>query len=98
MHGIDEKIPFAAVNIAVLTVSDTRTEANDTSGATLVKRIEDAGHKVADKKIVRDDRDAIAVELRKWIADSNVDVVIATGGTGVTGRDVTPEAFRMVYE
>jgi molybdenum cofactor biosynthesis protein B len=98
MHGIDEKIPFAAVNIAVLTVSDTRTEATDTSGATLVKRIQDAGHRVAAKTIVRDERDAIAAQLRKWIADSNIDVVIATGGTGVTGRDVTPEAFRLVYE
>jgi len=98
MHGIDEKIPFAAVNIAVLTVSDTRTEATDTSGATLVKRIEDAGHRVAAKTIVRDERDAIAAQLKTWIADPAIDVVIATGGTGVTGRDVTPEAFRMVYE
>jgi molybdenum cofactor biosynthesis protein B len=98
MHGIDEKIPFVAVNIAVLTVSDTRTEANDTSGAMLAKRIQDGGHRVAAKTIVRDERDAIVAQLRKWIADPNVDVVIATGGTGVTGRDVTPEAFRAVYE
>jgi len=98
MYGIDEKIPFAAINIAVLTVSDTRTEATDTSGATLVKRIQDAGHKVAAKKIVPDERDAIIAQLKAWIADPNVDAVIATGGTGVTGRDVTPEAFHAVYE
>jgi molybdenum cofactor biosynthesis protein B len=98
MYGIDEKIPFAAINIAVLTVSDTRTEATDTSGATLVKRIQDAGHKVAAKKIVPDERDAIVAQLRSWIADPDVDAVIATGGTGVTGRDVTPEAFHAVFE
>jgi molybdenum cofactor biosynthesis protein B len=98
MYGIDEKIPFAAINIAVLTVSDTRTEATDTSGATLVKRIQDAGHKVAAKKIVPDEREAIVAQLKAWIADPNVDAVIATGGTGVTGRDVTPEAFHAVYE
>jgi molybdenum cofactor biosynthesis protein B len=98
MHGIDEKIPFVAVNIAVLTVSDTRTEATDTSGATLVKRIVDGGHKVAAKAIVRDERDAIIAQLRTWIADPNVDVIISTGGTGVTGRDVTTEAYRAVYD
>jgi molybdenum cofactor biosynthesis protein B len=98
MHGIDEKIPFVAVNIAVLTVSDTRTEATDTSGATLVKRIVEGGHKVAAKAIVRDEREAIIAQLRTWIADPNVDVIISTGGTGVTGRDVTTEAYRAVYD
>lgn len=98
MHGIDEKVPFIPINIAVLTVSDTRTESDDRSGATLVERIESAGHVVAEKTIVRDDVDAIAAKLREWIADDGVDAVISTGGTGVTGRDVTPEAFHSVYE
>jgi molybdenum cofactor biosynthesis protein B len=98
MHGIDEKVPFVPINIAVLTVSDTRTEADDRSGATLVERIEGAGHVVAEKAIVRDDVDTIAAKLREWIADDGIDAVISTGGTGVTGRDVTPEAFHSVYE
>ena len=98
MHGIDEKVPFIPINIAVLTVSDSRTEADDRSGATLVARIKGAGHTVAEKAIVRDDVDAIAAKLRDWIADDGVDAVISTGGTGVTGRDVTPEAFHSVYE
>ena len=98
MHGIDEKVPFIPINIAVLTVSDTRGESDDRSGATLVKRIKTAGHAVAEKAIVRDDVDAIAAKLRAWIADDGVDAVISTGGTGVTGRDVTPEAFHSVYE
>ncbi len=86
------------VNIAVLTVSDTRTEADDTSGQTLADRIVAAGHRLADRKIVRDDIGAIVAQLEAWIADPAVDVVIATGGTGLTGRDVTPEAFQAVYE
>lgn len=98
MHGIDEKVPFAAINIAVMTVSDTRTEADDKSGATLVERIEKAGHTIAEKAIVRDEQDAIEAKLRSWIADPGIDAVISTGGTGVTGRDVTPEAFQAVYE
>ncbi len=98
MHGIDQSIPFAAINIAVMTVSDTRTEETDRSGATLVERLETAGHRLADKRIVRDDRAAIEAQLRKWVADPGVDAVIATGGTGVTGRDVTPEAFHAVFE
>ncbi len=89
---------FIPVNIAVLTVSDTRTEADDTSGQTLVDRIEKAGHKLVDRAIVIDDEAAIVARLRAWIADPDVDVVIATGGTGLTGRDVTPEAFHAVYE
>ncbi len=98
MHGIDDRVPFIPINIAVLTVSDTRGEADDRSGATLVERIEGAGHTVAAKAIVRDDAEVIAAKLREWIADDGVDAVISTGGTGVTGRDVTPEAFHAVYE
>ncbi len=98
MHGIDDKVRFVAINIAVMTVSDTRTEADDRSGAVLVGRIEDAGHKLAAKAIVRDEGAAITAKLGEWIADDGIDVVIATGGTGVTGRDVTPEAFHAVYE
>jgi molybdenum cofactor biosynthesis protein B len=96
--GIDESRPFVPVNIAVLTVSDTRTEAEDKSGRTLVERIEEAGHRVAARAIVRDEKDAIVAKLREWIADPRIDVVIATGGTGLTGRDVTPEAFQAVYD
>jgi molybdenum cofactor biosynthesis protein B len=98
MPGIDETRAFLPVNIAVLTVSDTRTEADDKSGQTLVDRITGAGHKLAARKIVTDDADKIVAQLRAWIADPAIDVVIATGGTGVTGRDVTPEAFESVYE
>ena len=89
---------FLPVNIAVLTVSDTRTLADDKSGDTLVNRIEGAGHVVAARAIVKDDQGAIVAQLETWIADPNIDVVLATGGTGVTGRDVTPEAFASVYE
>jgi molybdenum cofactor biosynthesis protein B len=89
---------FIPVRIAVMTVSDTRTRANDTSGDTLEARIKDAGHRVADRVIVTDDVDAIVAQLKKWISDPSVDVVISTGGTGLTGRDVTPEAFRTVFE
>ena len=96
--AIDETRPFIAVNIAVLTVSDTRTESEDRSGQVLVDRIAEAGHNLADRKIVTDDVDRIVEQLHLWIADKGVDVVISTGGTGVTGRDVTPEAFESVYE
>ena len=98
MFGIDKKIPFVAVNIAVMTVSDTRNEETDKSGATLADRLTAAGHNLAAKKIVRDEISAITETLREWIDDPGVDVVISTGGTGVTGRDVTPEAFHSVYE
>jgi molybdopterin adenylyltransferase len=98
MFGIDEKTPFVAVNIAVMTVSDTRNEETDRSGATLVERLATAGHNLAAKKIVIDDVGAITATLREWIDDPGIDVVISTGGTGVTGRDVTPEAFHSVYE
>jgi molybdopterin adenylyltransferase len=98
MPRIDETRPFLAVDIAILTVSDTRREADDTSGRTLAELITAGGHRVAQRRIVRDDKDAIIAQLRAWIADPGIDVVIATGGTGVTGRDVTPEAFQAVYE
>ena len=98
MPRLDETRPFLSVNIAVLTISDTRSEADDTSGRTLAEMIAAAGHKVAAKRIVRDDRDSIVRQLKEWIADPAIDVVISTGGTGVTGRDVTPEAFEAVYE
>ncbi len=98
MAQIDDNRPFLPVNIAVLTVSDSRVEADDKSGRTLVERITEAGHNVADRKIVRDDTEAIIAQLRTWIADSKIDAVISTGGTGLTGRDVTPEAFEAVYE
>jgi molybdopterin adenylyltransferase len=95
---IDESRPFLAVNIALLTVSDTRTAADDRSGNTLAELVAKAGHRVAARQIVRDDFGAIAGQLRAWIGDPLIDVVIATGGTGVTGRDVTPEAFHSLYE
>ncbi len=89
---------FLPVNIAVLTVSDSRTLEDDKSGEALADRIAGAGHELAAREIVPDDRDAIVAKLEEWIADPEVDVVLSTGGTGVTGRDVTPEAFASVYE
>ena len=98
MSRIDETRDFIPVRIAVLTVSDTRTPADDRSGDTLVARLTDAGHVLAARDIVPDDRDTIAGRLRTWCARDDVDVVISTGGTGLTGRDVTVEAHRDVYE
>lgn len=98
MSHIEGERSFVPVRIAVATVSDTRTLENDKSGDTLVARIEGAGHVVVDRKIVTDDADAIAAMLQGWIDDDTVDVVITTGGTGLTGRDVTPEAFARVCE
>ena len=95
---LDETIAFVPVRIAVMTVSDTRTKADDVSGDTLVKRVQDAGHSLAARTILRDDQSAIAAQLRKWIDDPGIDAVISTGGTGLTGRDVTVEAFRSVFE
>lgn len=95
---IDEGRPFIAINIAVLTISDSRSLEDDKSGQTLVDRISEAGHQLADRRIVPDDQSAIVAQLEAWIANPQVDVVVATGGTGVTGRDVTPEAFTSVYE
>ncbi|MEX0348820.1 MAG: molybdenum cofactor biosynthesis protein B [Paracoccaceae bacterium] len=98
MSRIDESMEFLSVRIAVLTVSDTRSIAEDKSGQTLVDRIEGAGHSVADRKILPDERAEIAAQLRAWVQDPEIDVVISTGGTGLTGRDVTVEAHRDVYE
>ena len=98
MARIDETRPFIPVNIAVLTVSDTRTAANDTSGDALAERIGKSGHRVVARAIEKDDAGAIETLLRGWIADAQIDVVITTGGTGITGRDVTPEAFDRVLE
>ena len=98
MSKLDETRPFLPVNIAVMTVSDSRTFDDDKSGQVLVDRLETAGHKLAARQIVKDEQSEIAEQLRRWIADPEIDVVIATGGTGVTGRDVTPEAFLSVYD
>jgi molybdopterin adenylyltransferase len=87
-----------SVNIVVLTVSDTRTNENDKSGDTLVKRLTEAGHHLVEKRIVKDELPLLKDVLKEWIDSSKVDVIIATGGTGVTGRDVTPEAFESLYE
>ena len=95
---LDQSRPFIPVAIAVLTVSDTRSLADDRSGDTLVARIGAAGHAVAARAIERDDAGLIEAQLRRWIADPAIDVVITTGGTGITGRDVTPEAFDRVLE
>ena len=98
MSRIDESLPFHPVRIAVLTVSDTRTPETDRSGDTLVERLTAAGHVLAARGIVTDDRGLIVDCLREWIADPTVDVILTTGGTGLTGRDVTVEAHREVYE
>jgi molybdenum cofactor biosynthesis protein B len=98
MPGIDDSRQFIALKIAVLTVSDTRDLADDKSGATLVERIEKAGHAVACRAIVRDDVETIRARINDWIADPAVDVIITTGGTGFTGRDVTPEAVEPLFE
>ena len=98
MPGIDETRAFVPVNIAVLTVSDTRGPDDDRSGDVLVSRLEADGHRLADRRIVCDEVDGIVRQLRLCIADPDVDAVVATGGTGLTGRDVTPEAFRSVFE
>lgn len=98
MPGIDTSRPFIAVRIAVLTVSDTRTLDDDRSGQTLVDRLEAAGHILSDRKIIRDEIPYIQSVVKDWIKNEDIDVVISTGGTGVTGRDVTPEAFLALYE
>ena len=98
MSRIDENREFLPVRIAVLTVSDTRALDDDRSGDVLVQRLSDAGHILAERMIVRDERAEIAEQLRVWCANDAIDVVISTGGTGLTGRDVTVEAHRDVYE
>jgi molybdenum cofactor biosynthesis protein B len=96
--AIDENAAFVPVRIAVLTVSDSRTHADDRSGDILAERLIQAGHILADRTIVPDDADCIVAQLHVWIDDPAVDCVISTGGTGVTGRDVTPEAFARVWD
>ncbi|MBO6866046.1 MAG: molybdenum cofactor biosynthesis protein B [Pseudomonadota bacterium] len=98
MSRIDETRDFIPVRIAVLTVSDTREMADDRSGDTLVGRLTEAGHTLAARDIIKDERDQIAAKLREWCADPEIDVILSTGGTGLTGRDVTVEAHRDVYE
>ena len=95
---MNETTKGKSVNIVVLTVSDTRTKENDKSGDTLVKRLIEAGHNLVEKRIVKDELPLLKDVLKEWIDSSKVDVIIATGGTGVTGRDVTPEAFESLYE
>jgi molybdopterin adenylyltransferase len=98
MAGIDESKKFIPINIAVLTVSDTRTLETDTSGQILVERLRGVGHALAERALLKDDVPAIVAKLRHWINDPAVDCIITSGGTGVTGRDVTPEAFKQVCE
>jgi molybdenum cofactor biosynthesis protein B len=98
MPGIDETRAFVPLRIAVLTISDTRAIADDKSGATLADRIEAAGHGVAERAIVPDEVPTIRAKIETWIADPAIDVVITTGGTGFTGRDVTPEAIEPLFE
>jgi molybdenum cofactor biosynthesis protein B len=98
MNRIDETRPFIPIRIAVLTVSDTRTKKTDKSGPLLVSMIAEAGHEVAERAVVEDDPKAIRKKVKSWIKDPQVDVVITTGGTGFTGRDVTPEAVKPLFE
>ncbi|EAQ30343.1 molybdopterin biosynthesis protein [Erythrobacter sp. NAP1] len=94
--AIDETLPFTPINIAVLTVSDTRTRDNDTSGDILAARIEAAGHTIAERAIIKDDAILLVDEIESWIDNPNIDTIISTGGTGLTGRDVTPEALSRI--
>jgi molybdopterin adenylyltransferase len=98
MASIDESKAFIPLNIAVLTISDTRSLADDKSGTTLADRLTAAGHKLAAREIVTDDVEAIRAVIRKWIADAAIDAIITTGGTGFTGRDLTPEAIEPLFE
>ncbi len=98
MSSIDEPKQFIPLNIAVLTVSDTRTLEDDKSGTTLSERLTAAGHNLAAREIVADEVDAIRILIKKWIADRDIDAIITTGGTGFTGRDVTPEAIEPLFE
>ena len=98
MHGINQELTFTPVNIAVMTVSDTRTLDTDTSGHLLAERVTEAGHHLAARCIVTDDKEKIAAQVQTWIDDKEIDVVISTGGTGLTGRDTTPEAITPLFE
>ena len=96
--GLDDAGTFTPLAVAVLTVSDTRTQETDHSGRLLAERASEAGHRVVAQLIVKDDVDLLEAQLRAWVANPGIDVVIATGGTGITARDVTPEAFHAVFE
>ncbi|WP_336986331.1 molybdenum cofactor biosynthesis protein B [Altererythrobacter aquiaggeris] len=96
--AVDKSLTFTPINIALLTVSDTRTAADDTSGDILAERIAGAGHMLAARMIVQDDAATLAAQLRVWTGDKAIDAIITTGGTGLTGRDVTPEAFGMIKD
>jgi molybdenum cofactor biosynthesis protein B len=98
MTTLDESRSFVSLNIAVATISDTRSMSDDKSGATLAERIQAAGHHLATRNIVPDDIERIQAQLKVWIADPNIDVIITTGGTGFTGRDVTPEAVEPLFD
>jgi len=95
---LDETLEFLALNIAVLTISDSRTLDNDTSGQILIDRLTDAGHNLAARAIVRDEKEDLSAKLAEWIKDEHIQVIISTGGTGLTGRDITPEVFHSLYE
>ncbi|MEJ2818354.1 molybdenum cofactor biosynthesis protein B [Caulobacter sp. CCG-8] len=96
--GIKPELPFKPVRVAILTVSDTRDESNDTSGQLLIDRVKDAGHDFAGRAVVRDDIDKIRRTVRDWIASGQVDAIVTTGGTGLTGRDVTVEALEPLFD
>jgi molybdenum cofactor biosynthesis protein B len=96
--GIKPELPFKPVRVAILTVSDTRDESTDTSGQLLIDRVKDAGHAVAGRAVVRDDIDKIRQTVRDWIAGGDVDAIVSTGGTGLTGRDVTVEALEPLFD
>ena len=96
--GINESLIFRPVRIAILTVSDTRTQANDTSGDILIERLEMAGHELADRKILKDDKNLIQDQVKNWTTREDIQVIISTGGTGLTGRDVTVEAMRPLFD
>lgn len=98
MHGINESLAFVPVSIALMTVSDTRTPDTDSSGDILAQRVQDAGHNLVARTIVTDDKEKIAAQMKSWIAAPEIDVVISTGGTGLTGRDTTPEAITPLFE
>jgi len=95
---IDESLPVTPVRVAVLTISDTRDEESDTSGYLLAERVKSAGHELAEKRLVPDDVDAIRMQINAWVASGTVDAIVTTGGTGLTGRDVTPEAVRPLLD
>ncbi|MDG1438416.1 MAG: molybdopterin-binding protein, partial [Emcibacteraceae bacterium] len=96
--AIDETIDFLPLNIAILTLSDTRTFDTDLSGQVLVDNLKRAGHNLCDRAIIKDDKDDLRNQLQKWIMDDDIQVIISTGGTGLTGRDITPEIFHEFYE